>query len=207
LFGGIAVSVTAMLTTIAVPSGFGAKGWAAGVVASLVLAGLTLLLLGFAGLKNSEAQDKEFKAERARLRAQMERLRRPGDFGRPVEPPPKPEPPWGPEALRAVKIVYQSALILASIFFGWFLWGVARGLGRSGLAAATLAYVITCSGIGVGVFVLGILAEKSVFLEKYFIGGWVWGWLGVTVVFGVWSLVEIFLVRSAITGALVRRGS
>jgi hypothetical protein len=196
LVGGIAVSATAMFMAIAVPSGFSAKGWAAGVVACLVLAGMTLLLLMFADLKNAEA---EHKAREERFRARMDDLRRP------VQPRPEPEPPWSPGAIRAVQIIYKSALILAGTCFGWFLWAVARRLGRYGLASATLVYVIVCTVLGIAVFILSIVAEKSASVEKYFTGGWVWGWLGVIGAFGLWTLVEVCLVRGAISSTLVRR--
>jgi hypothetical protein len=217
LAGGITLTAVGLVMSCAAPGGTGAKGWANGVVLCLVVGGIAFLLRVYAPLANDVAASEWWKEIRERrsqitkeeLKALAEKdFQRVGELSKKrqkLDAETKPDDPWSPGAVKGLKYTFQGALILAGFFFLWFLWAVARRFGRRGLAVSILYYLLVSTLVGVGAFVLTIVAEKDPDVEKFFSGNWVWAWMGVMGAFCLWSVIHLLLVRRAIAQSLEAR--
>jgi hypothetical protein len=144
------------------------------------------------------------------------------------------EDPWTSDVPPAIRYAYVSCLILAGVLYALFLWRVARHLHRNRLAACLMVYLVVCSILGIGAFLLTIVAEKSPSPNlasmaamdpshlgagafepptedsglklgaQLFQGKWLLAWVGVLTAFCLWSIVNLFLVRGAIRKSVFR---
>jgi hypothetical protein len=192
---GVVYFLTGMGMACAVPAESGARRAAWGIVACLALSAAGWVLWSAASYQNrevlqeiaqeiDEAQKKNPKAgppTKAELERQLAARQ------------------WGPDVLKALTITFVGGLCLAKLLFSGFLWAVARYLREQVLASGLVIYLLAeALGVAVVVSVLLRPAGKRVTTPLALFGG-NWYAVGAASAFCTWFLVNLFLVRRALT--------
>jgi hypothetical protein len=186
----------------------------------LAVAGLVGLLIAFAlGVLLAFAQAQNRVVRQRSLDAAMKSIR----FDRfdqrdpfaPPPPPPRQEPePWSRQGLQGLVIGLLGAVLLARLLYALSLWQVACHLGRRGLAGSLLVYVVITGLIDLaGLIFLSIAAFSPETLPNVSLtpldpqrqAAVEWLVVGVFTLLGSWLVIHVFLVRRAISLALLGR--
>jgi hypothetical protein len=195
---GAVYFLTGMAMSCTVPADTGAKRFAWGIVACLVLSGAAWLLFDAAAYHNEQIVEELGEEIR---QAQREN--------------PKAEPPsrekleqellarqWSQDLLKALAVAFVGAFCLAKLLFTVLLWTVARYLRQSVLAAGLLIYLLGESlAVAMALSTLTRQPARLTMTAPFTLFTGNWYSVAAASAFCAWFVVNLFLLRRAITRA------
>jgi hypothetical protein len=198
LIGGVVFSLAGVLMLGAAPSESGAKPWAIVTIISALVIGVVALLSAYGVLKNQEWESQKGPQKRD-VRIQAGKVKDDKDQAD--------SPPFSDTVLTVLAYTFKGAIFLVGFFLSMFLWRVSRHLRRYGLAAGILAYVVLAALFALAVlFALPIIAAGEPKLAEILASNEViWGMHGGWLVVILWQLLNVLMVRSTITKAILGR--